>query len=81
MWAEGAKSTKDDNKALSYIQLVCADGPLLYILAIDTPLDTQKYLEYLYTPYGFSSKFILFKEFFGATLSALGMVENYLAII
>ena len=79
--AKGAKSTKDDNKALSYIQLACIDGPLLYILAIDTLLDVQKYLERLYTPYGFSSEFILFKEFFRATLSSLGTVENYLTTI
>ena len=32
-------------------------------------------------PRGFSSEFILFKEFFGATLSALGTVENFLATI
>ena len=78
--AEGTKA-KGDDKALSYIQLACADGPLLYILAIDTPLDAWKHLERLYTPRGFSSEFILFKEFFGATLSSLGTVENYLATI
>ena len=79
--AKGAKSTKDDNKALSYIQLACTDGPLLHISAIDTPLDAWKHLERLYAPRGFSSEFILFKEFFGATLSSLGTVENYLATI
>ena len=78
---EGAKSTKDDRKALSYIQLACADGPLLHISAIDTPIDAWKHLERLYAPRGFSSEFILFKEFFGATLSSLGTVENYLATI
>ena len=77
---EGVKSNKDD-KALSYIQLVYVDGPLLYILVIDSPLDVWKYLERLYILYGFSSEFILFKEFFRATLSSLGMVENYLATI
>ena len=79
--AEGAKSTKDDNKALSYIQLACADGLLLHISAIDTLLDVWKHLERLYAPRGFSLEFILFKEFFGATLSALGIVESYLATI
>ena len=78
--AEGAKSNKDD-KALSYIQLACVDGPLLYILVIDSPLNIQKHLERLYTPHRFLSEFILFKEFFRATLSSLGMVENYLATI
>ena len=35
----------------------------------------------MYAPRGFSSEFILFKEFFGATLSSLGTVENFLATI
>ena len=78
--AEGAKS-KGDDKALSYIQLAYADSPLLYISAIETPLEAWNYLERLYTPGGFLSEFILFKEFFGATLSSLGTVENYLATI
>ena len=73
--------SKGDDKALSYIQLVCADSPLLYILAIETLLEAWNYLERLYTPGGFLLEFILFKEFFGATLSSLGMVENYLATI
>ena len=77
---EGIKSNKN-NKTLSYIQLACVDGPLLYISAIDTLLDVWKYLERLYTPYRFSLEFILFKEFFRATLSSLGTVENYLATI
>ena len=76
-----AKENKEDSKALSYIQLACIDGPLLYISAIDNLLDAWKHLERLYAPRGFSSEFILFKEFFGATLSSLGTVENYLATI
>ena len=35
----------------------------------------------LYAPCGFSSEFIFFKEFFGATLDSLGSVEDYLATI
>ena len=38
-------------------------------------------MDRLYAPYGFSLEFILFKEFFGATLSSLGIVDNYLATI
>ena len=78
---EGAKSTKNNNKVLSYIQLVYTDGLLLYISAINTLLDAWKYLERLYAPHGFSLEFILFKEFFRATLSSLGTIENYLATI
>ena len=79
--AEGAKSTKDDAKALSYIQLAYADGPLMHISNFDNPTDAWNYLDRLYAPRGFSSEFILFKEFFGATLSSLGIVDNYLATI
>ena len=32
-----AKGLKEDAKALSYIQLACADGPLLHISAIENP--------------------------------------------
>ena len=53
----------------------------MYISAIENPADAWDYLSRLYAPYGFSSEFILFKEFFGATLSALGTVENFLATI
>ena len=76
-----AKGLKEDAKALSYIQLACVDGPLLHISAINNPTDAWEYLSRLYTPRGFSSEFILFKEFFGATLSSLGMVKNFLATI
>ena len=79
--AEDAKASNTNNKALSYIQLACEDGPLLYISNIDNLIDAQKYLECLFTPRGFSSEFILFKEFFGATLDSIGKVEDYLAII
>ena len=35
-----AKGLKEDVKALSYIQLACADGPLLYISAIKNSTNT-----------------------------------------
>ena len=75
------KKNKEDSKALSYIQLACIDGPLLHISVINNLLDAWKHLERLYTPRRFSLEFILFKEFFGATLSSLGTVENYLVTI
>ena len=79
--ATTTKALKEDAKALSYIQLACADGPLLHISAIENPADAWDHLSRLYAPRGFSSEFILFKEFFGATLSTLGTVENFLATI
>ena len=79
--AEGAKATKNDIKALSYIQLACQDGPLMHILTFNNPLNTQKYLKCLYIPKGFSLEFILFKEFFGVILNSIGTIEDYLATI
>ena len=79
--ATTVKALKEDVKVLSYIQLAYIDGPLLYILAIENLANVQDYLNRLYIPYGFSLEFILFKEFFGATLSVLGIVENFLVTI
>ena len=76
-----AKGLKEDAKALSYIQLACANGPLLHILTIENPTNAWAQLSRLYTPYRFSLEFILFKEFFRATLSSLGTVENFLVTI
>ena len=53
----------------------------MYISTFDNLLDAWKYLERLYAPKGFSSEFILFKEFFGATLNSVGTIEDYLATI
>ena len=75
------KGLKDNTKALSYIQLAYTDRLLLYISMLTNPTKAQNHLSRLYTPHGFSSEFILFKEFFGATLSTLGTVENFLATI
>ena len=75
------KGLKEDAKALSYIQLACMDGPLLHILTIENPINAWAQLSRLYTPRGFSLEFILFKEFFRATLSSLGTVKNFLVII
>lgn len=70
-----------EGKALSFIQLACEDSPLLHISTLTTAREAWSHLARLYAPTGFSSEFILFKEFFGATLSSLGTVENYLATI
>ena len=54
---------------------------MLYISTLETPTKVWNQLERLYAPHGFSLEFILFKEFFGATQSSLGTIENYLATI
>ena len=69
------------NRALALIRLSIADGPLLQIRNITTPLEAWNYLSNLYSPKGFSSEFILFKNLFNTTLSILHDIEDYLNTI
>jgi hypothetical protein len=69
------------NRALALIRLSIADGPLLQIRNITTPLEAWNYLSNLYSPKGFSSEFILFKNLFSTTLSTSHDIEDYLNTI
>ena len=62
------------DRALALIRLSISDGPLLQIRNIITPLEAWNSLKNLYSPQGFSSEFILFKDLFNTTL------ENSLSI-
>ena len=65
-------------KALAYIRLSLADGPLLQIRNIQDPLEAWSALKALYEPKGFSSEFLLCKELFQTTLRSYKSVESYL---
>ena len=69
------------NRALSLIRLALADGPLLQIRTIKTPLEAWNTLRNLYSPRGFSSEFLLLKELFNTTLSNSESMEDYLNTI
>ena len=69
------------NKSLALIRLAIADGPLLQIRNIKTPLEAWNTLRNLYSPKGFSSEFLLLKELFTTTLSNTGTMEEYLNTI
>ena len=66
-------------KALAYIRLALADGPLLQTKSIRDPYKLLKALGGLYESKGFSSEFILCKSLINTTLSnSKGNLELYL---
>ena len=67
-----------NNKALYSIQLLCADGPLLYIKDHTTASAAWARLKELYNPKGFTTEFLVCKEFFSTTLSDFDSMEMFL---
>jgi gag-polypeptide of LTR copia-type len=65
-------------KALAYIRLSLADGPLLQIRNIRDPLEAWNALENLYKSKGFSSEFLLCRELFQTTLKSYKLIKSYL---
>lgn len=72
-------SLEIDKKALSIIQLLVEDGPLLQIQYSTTTLEAWNTLKELYNPTGFSSDFSIIREFLSTTLISEGnSIELYL---
>jgi len=67
-----------NDKALSNIQLLIEDGPLLQIQNITRANTAWESLKTLYSPKGFSSEFLICKEFFETDLSKYASMEEYL---
>ena len=65
-------------KALSNIQLCIDDGPLLQIQNITRANLAWSSLKNLYSPKGFSSEFLVCKEFFETDLLKYPSIEEYL---
>ena len=77
-----SKTPEQANKALALIRLTIEDGPLLQIRNLATPHDAWEGLKKLYSPKGFSSEFLIFKEFFDTILANSGnSVEVYINTI
>jgi len=66
------------NKALANIKLLVEDGPLLQIQHISTALEAWESFKNLYSPKGFTSEFLICREFFNTTLDNLSSIEEYL---
>jgi len=65
-------------RALSNIQLCIDDGPLLQIQNITRAYQAWESLKNLYSPKGFSSEFLICKEFFETDLHKYPSMEEYL---
>ena len=71
-------SNKLDQKALANIRLALAEGPLLQVSTIERARDTWIQLENLYATKGFSSEFLICKEFFETKLNKFNSMEEFL---
>ena len=75
-----ADEVSDDinGKALSNIQLLVEDGPLLQIQHITRAHEAWESLKNLYSPKGFSSEFLICREFFDTHMLKYNSMEEYL---
>jgi len=75
-----ADKVSDDinSKALSNIQLLIEDGPLLQIQHITRAYEAWESLKNLYSPKGFSSEFLICREFFDTHMLKYNSMEEYL---
>ena len=65
-------------KAISNIQLLIEDRPLLQIQHITRAYEAQEALKNLYSLKGFSSEFLICREFFETTLLKYSSMEEYI---
>ena len=67
-----------NSKALFNIQLLVEDGPLLQIQHIMRAYEAQEFLKNLYSLKGFSSKFLICREFFDTYMLKYNFIKKYL---
>ena len=67
-----------NDKALANIRLLVEDGPLLQIRHINTALEAWESFQNLYSLKGFTSEFLICREFFNTTLDKHSSMEEYL---
>jgi hypothetical protein len=67
-----------NDKALANIKLLVEDGPLLQIQHITSAKEAWESLKNLYSPKGFTSEFLICREFFNTTLDKHSSMEEYL---
>lgn len=71
-------SAVNNRKATAYIQLMCEEGPLMHIKDKNTALETWETLKELYKPSGFTTEYLILKDFFNTTLEEYDTMEEYL---
>ena len=67
-----------NDKTLANIRLLIEDGPLLQIQYINTAKEAWDSLNNLYSSKGFTSEFLICREFFNTTLDKYSSMEDYL---
>ncbi|KAJ5767425.1 hypothetical protein N7533_000008 [Penicillium manginii] len=67
-----------NRKALAIIKLLCDDNPLLYIKDETSAIQAWNTLKELFNPKGFTTEFLVLKEFFNTTLGDFDTMEQYL---
>ena len=71
-------SQSDNDKTLANIWLLLEDGPLLQIQNLIKAKEAWESLKNLYSLKGFSSEFLLCRDFFETTLTKYTSMEEYL---
>ena len=71
-------SAQANIKALSIIQLLVANSPLLHIKDYTKAYKAWEALKDLYNPKGFTIEFLVYKEFFETLLTNFDSIEAYL---
>src|SRR3569623_666906 len=74
----GNTNTAKNRKALSIIKLLCEDSPLLYIRDANNAKTAWETLREIYNPKGFTTEYLILKEFFNTDLQSFDSMENYL---
>ena len=67
-----------NNKAISILKLYCDNRLLLYLKDIESAYEAWLYLEALYNPKGFTTKYLTLKDFFNTILNEFHLMEEYL---
>lgn len=65
-------------KALADIFLMYNEGPLMHIKEKNTPLEAWEALKELYKPSGFTTEYLILKDFFNTNLEEYNIMEEYL---
>lgn len=71
-------NTTKNRKALAIIKLLCDDSPLLYIRDENSAKKAWETLRDIYNPKGFTTEYLILKEFFNTSLEGFDSMENYL---
>ena len=71
-------TAEEDQQAKDLLILLLEDGPLQQIQYLETAYEIWKQLERLYNPKGFTSTFLICKEFFSLRFEDQELIEDFI---